>query len=43
MWAKKNVPGGIYYDITWVGYIGETPRPDIGRSSTRSRMAAMRP
>jgi Xaa-Pro aminopeptidase len=25
MWAKKNVPGGIYYDITWVGYIGETP------------------
>jgi Xaa-Pro aminopeptidase len=25
MWAKKNVPGGIYYDITWVGYIGEKP------------------
>ncbi|MBP1653934.1 MAG: peptidase, partial [Bacteroidetes bacterium] len=25
MWAKKNVPGGIYYDITWVGYIGDTP------------------
>jgi Xaa-Pro dipeptidase len=25
MWAKKNVPGGIYYDITWVGYIGGTP------------------
>ncbi|HUI09596.1 MAG TPA: M24 family peptidase [Bacteroidota bacterium] len=25
MWAKKNVPGGIYYDITWVGYVGETP------------------
>jgi Xaa-Pro dipeptidase len=25
MWAKKDVPGGIYYDITWVGYVGDTP------------------
>jgi Xaa-Pro aminopeptidase len=25
MWAKKDVPGAIYYDITWVGYIGTTP------------------
>jgi len=25
MWAKKNTPGAVYYDITWVGYIGETP------------------
>lgn len=25
MWAKKNVPEGIYYDIAWVGYIGDTP------------------
>ncbi len=25
LWGKKNVPEGIYYDITWVGYIGETP------------------
>jgi Xaa-Pro dipeptidase len=25
MWAKKDVPGGINYDITWVGYIGVTP------------------
>jgi Xaa-Pro aminopeptidase len=24
LWAKKDVPGGVYYDITWVGYIGET-------------------
>jgi Xaa-Pro aminopeptidase len=23
LWAKKAVPDGIYYDITWVGYIGE--------------------
>jgi Xaa-Pro dipeptidase len=25
LWAKKDVPGGIYYDITWVGFIGDTP------------------
>ena len=25
MWAKSPEPGGIYYDITWVGYIGEKP------------------
>jgi Xaa-Pro dipeptidase len=25
LWAKKNVPGGIYYDITWVGFIGDAP------------------
>lgn len=23
LWAKKNRPGSIYYDITWMGYIGE--------------------
>jgi Xaa-Pro dipeptidase len=25
MWAKKDVPGAIYYDITWVGFIGTKP------------------
>ena len=25
MWAKRDVPGGIYYDITWCGYIGQKP------------------
>jgi Xaa-Pro aminopeptidase len=25
MWAKKKVPGGIYYDITWVGFVGDRP------------------
>jgi len=24
LWAKKNTPGSIYYDITWMGYIGES-------------------
>jgi Xaa-Pro dipeptidase len=23
LWAKKDVPEGIYYDITWVGFIGQ--------------------
>jgi Xaa-Pro dipeptidase len=27
LWAKKSVPGGIYYDITWVGFIGDAPSP----------------
>jgi Xaa-Pro aminopeptidase len=25
IWGKKNTPGSMYYDITWTGFIGETP------------------
>ncbi len=25
LWAKKDVTGAVYYDITWVGYIGDRP------------------
>ncbi len=25
LWAKKNAAAGIYYDITWCGYIGDNP------------------
>ncbi len=25
MWAKLDKPESVYYDITWVGYCGETP------------------
>ncbi|MGB9235875.1 MAG: Xaa-Pro peptidase family protein [Terriglobales bacterium] len=25
VWAKKNKPGAVYYDITWVGIVGEAP------------------
>ena len=25
MWAKLDVPDGVYYDITWVGYCGKQP------------------
>ncbi len=27
LWAKKDEPGAIYYDVTWMGYIG-TEVPD---------------
>jgi len=25
VWAKKNAPGAVFYDITWVGIVGKTP------------------
>lgn len=25
VWGKKNVPNAVYYDITWVGFIGRAP------------------
>ncbi|RKY84185.1 aminopeptidase P family protein [candidate division KSB1 bacterium] len=27
LWAKMDVPGGIYYDITWSGFVGKNPPP----------------
>jgi len=27
LWAKRDVPGGIFYDITWCGYVGDDPPP----------------
>jgi Xaa-Pro aminopeptidase len=27
LWAKKKDPGSIYYDVTWCGYLGDTPPP----------------
>jgi Xaa-Pro dipeptidase len=29
MWAKLDKPESVYYDITWVGYCGETPPAEI--------------
>ena len=29
MWAKLDKPDGVYYDITWTGYCGETPPEKI--------------
>src|SRR5207253_3181972 len=25
VWAKKSVPGSVYYDITWTGFVGKAP------------------
>jgi len=25
IWGKKNKPGAVYYDITWVGTVGKSP------------------
>ena len=25
VWGKKNKPGAVYYDITWVGKVGKSP------------------
>jgi Xaa-Pro aminopeptidase len=25
VWAKKNRPGAVYYDITWTGFVGKAP------------------
>ncbi len=29
MWAKLDRPGAVYYDITWAGFCGAAPRPEI--------------
>ncbi len=25
IWAKQNIPGAVYYDITWMGFVGKSP------------------
>src|ERR1700683_247648 len=25
VWAKKNTPSAVYYDITWMGFVGDAP------------------
>jgi len=25
IWGKKNIPGAVYYDITWTGFVGKNP------------------
>jgi Xaa-Pro aminopeptidase len=27
VWGKKNTSGAVYYDITWVGFVGASPSP----------------
>lgn len=48
LWAKKNKPGAIYYDITWMGYIGkEVPQHiedyyQIGRAARDAALDMVR-
>ncbi len=25
VWAKQNIPGAVFYDITWTGFVGQNP------------------
>jgi Xaa-Pro dipeptidase len=29
IWAKKNTPAAVYYDITWTGFVGKSPSDRI--------------
>ncbi len=44
LWAKLREPGSVYYDITWVGYCGETPPErvqEVYEAVTGARDAAL--
>jgi Xaa-Pro aminopeptidase len=44
LYGKRNLPGAIYYDITWVGFVGPTPPPEyqkIFRVASAARDAAV--
>lgn len=48
LWAKMNKPGSIYYDITWMGFIGtEVPKKienifQIGRTARDTAVALVK-
>jgi Xaa-Pro aminopeptidase len=29
VWGKKNIPDAVYYDITWMGFVGQAPSARI--------------
>lgn len=31
IWGKKNTPGAVYYDISWVGYVGKSLPDRVGK------------
>jgi Xaa-Pro dipeptidase len=39
VWGKKNVPGSVYYDITWVAFVGKAPSDRMGEIFTIVRDA----
>ena len=42
LWARENVPEGIYYDITWCGFMGQKARPGVS-TGVRHRGAGQGP
>jgi Xaa-Pro dipeptidase len=44
IWARKNTPGTVFYDITWTGVVGREPNPrerQIFETVTAARDAAV--
>ena len=39
MWAKLDLPNGVYYDITWLGFCGSEPPSQVERVFTVVRDA----
>ncbi len=45
VWAKKNTPGAVYYDITWTGFVGKSPsdrQREVFRVVTGARDAGVK-
>ena len=40
VWGKLKTPGSVYYDITWVGYLGKTSPEKIRQSFSRRRQCS---
>jgi len=40
VWGKKDIPDAVYYDITWMGFVGSAPS---GRMREVIRDCARRP
>lgn len=44
VWAKTDKPGAVYYDITWMGFVGKSPsdrQRDVFEVVTRARDAGV--
>jgi Xaa-Pro dipeptidase len=44
VWAKKDKPGAVYYDITWMGFVGKAPserQQEVFEVVTRARDAGV--
>lgn len=39
LWAKLDAAGSIYFDITWIGYLGDPVPPEIGQHFQLVRQA----